>query len=63
MRRAGFPYALLALAGSTLYLVVAPLSGSIAALACVGVVVVLRVVTLGFGIRTRPVRPLPETWR
>ncbi len=55
----GFPYALLALAGSVLYLALAPVSGAVAALACVGIVIALRFLTLGFGIRTRPVRPLP----
>lgn len=51
----GFPYALLALAGVLTYLALAPFSGGIASLACVGIVVALRFMTLHWNIRTKTV--------
>lgn len=56
--RPGFPYALLALAGILTYLALAPLSEIAASYACVGVVIVLRFVTLRWNIKTWPLSPL-----
>lgn len=58
--RPGRPYALLALAGSTAYVLLDQWSGAAAALICVGLVIVGRVVTLNWDVRTRGVRPLRD---
>jgi uncharacterized membrane protein YeiH len=55
------PYALLAVIGATIYVLIDGLSGGIAALACLSTVIILRVVTLKWDLRTRGVRPLPPT--
>jgi uncharacterized membrane protein YeiH len=53
------PYALLALIGATLYVLLDEISGGLAALACLLAVIVLRFVTLRWNLRTHSVRPLP----
>lgn len=53
------PYALLAVIGATVYVLLDAYSGGVAALACLASVVVLRLVTLKWDLRTRGVRPLP----
>lgn len=54
----GAPYALLALGGILLYLVIRPVSEALAALACVGFVMLSRVVTLRWGLTTGRITPL-----
>ena len=54
------PYALLAVIGATVYVLLDQFSGGMAALACLVSVVVLRVVTLKWDLRTHGVRPLPS---
>ncbi len=55
----GRPYALLSIIGTTLYVLFDQLSGALAALLCVGSVVILRFVTVNWDIRTKRIRPLP----
>jgi uncharacterized membrane protein YeiH len=52
------PYALLAVIGATVYVLLDQFSGGVAALACLLSVIVLRFVTLRWNLRTRSVRPL-----
>lgn len=52
------PYALLALVGATVYVLLDQFSGGLAALACLGSVIVLRVIAVRWDVRTRSVRPL-----
>lgn len=56
--RPGVPYALLALAGVLVYLALTPISGGLASIACVGVVVALRFVTLHWNIQTSTLAPI-----
>ena len=60
----GVFYVLIALVGSVAYVAIEPASSGWAAIACVGLVVVLRVVSVRFDLRTRavvgPPRPDPE---
>jgi uncharacterized membrane protein YeiH len=56
--RPGFPYAALAFAGIVVYVVLAPYSGGLAALACVCVVVVARFAVLRWNITTKATRPI-----
>lgn len=53
------PYALLAAVGATVYVLLDQFSGGLAALACLGSVISLRVITLRWDLRTHSVRPLP----
>jgi uncharacterized membrane protein YeiH len=53
------PYALLAVLGATIYVLLDGFSGGIAAFACLTTVIVLRFVTLKWNFRTSSVRPLP----
>ena len=53
------PYALLAVIGATIYVLIDEINGGIAAFACLASVIVLRFVTLKWNLRTRSVRPLP----
>ena len=55
------PYALLAVIGATVYVLLDDVSGGFAALACLLSVIILRFVTLKWDLRTRSVRPLPES--
>lgn len=57
----GRPYALLALGGATVYVLLDEWSGALAALACVLLVIVGRFVTLNWNLRTRGVRPLRQS--
>jgi uncharacterized membrane protein YeiH len=52
----GRPYALLALAGTTIYVLTDQFNGAVAALLCVGTVIALRLLTRN--MRTQSVRPL-----
>jgi uncharacterized membrane protein YeiH len=52
------PYALLAVIGATIYVLLDGYSGGVAAFACLASVIVLRFVTLRWNLRTRSVRPL-----
>lgn len=52
------PYALLAVIGATIYVLIDGYSGGVAAFACLASVIVLRFVTLRWNLRTRSVRPL-----
>ena len=52
----GFPYALLALVGSAAYLLLAPINGGLASFVAVALVVALRLITVGLGIRTPAIR-------
>ena len=54
------PYALLAVIGATVYVLLDQFSGGIAALACLLSVIALRVVTVRWDLQTRSVRPLPR---
>lgn len=54
----GAPYALLALGGVLIYLALTPFSEALAALGCVGFVIVSRVMTLRWGITTWRIKPL-----
>lgn len=54
------PYALLAVIGATVYVLLDQFSGGIAALACLLSVVILRVITVRWDLRTRSVRPLAQ---
>ncbi len=56
--RPGFPYGLLALAGVLVYLALTPVSGGLASIACVAVVVGLRFITLHWNIQTPTVAPI-----
>jgi uncharacterized membrane protein YeiH len=53
------PYALLAVVGATVYVLLDQFSGGVAALACLLSVIALRVATLKWNVRTHGVRPLP----
>jgi uncharacterized membrane protein YeiH len=53
------PYALLAVIGATIYVVIDEFNGGIAAFACLASVIVLRFVTLKWNLQTKGVRPLP----
>lgn len=54
------PYALLAVVGATVYVLLDGFSGGIAAFACLASVIVLRFVTLKWNLTTSSVRPLPD---
>lgn len=54
----GRPYAILALIGTTLYVITDQFNGALAALLCIGSVIVLRFVTLNWNVRTRRVHPI-----
>lgn len=54
----GRPYALLALAGATAYVLLDEWSGALAALVCIVLVIAGRFITLNWNLRTRGVRPL-----
>jgi len=56
--RPGRPYAILALIGTTLYVLLDQFSGGVAALVCVGSVITLRFITLNWNMRTRSLPPL-----
>jgi uncharacterized membrane protein YeiH len=53
------PYALLAVIGATVYVLLDSFSGGIAAFACLATVIALRFITLKWDLRTRSVKPLP----
>ena len=53
------PYALLAVIGATIYVLLDQFSGGLAALACLVGVISLRFITLKWNVRTHGVRPLP----
>lgn len=52
------PYAILALIGTVIYVVLDNYNGGLGALLCVASVIVLRFVTMNWNLRTRSVRPL-----
>jgi uncharacterized membrane protein YeiH len=52
------PYAILALIGTVIYVLLDNYNGGLGALLCVGSVIVLRFVTMNWNMRTRSVRPL-----
>lgn len=52
------PYAILSLIGSTLYVLLDQFNGGIAAIICVGSVVLLRFITLNWNVRTHSLRPI-----
>jgi len=54
----GQPYALLAVIGTTLYVLTDQINGAMAALLCIGSVIILRFVTMNWDVRTHGVRPL-----
>lgn len=54
------PYALLAIIGTTLYVLTDHYSGALAAFLCVGSVIALRFITLNWNVRTHSVRPLRQ---
>jgi uncharacterized membrane protein YeiH len=54
------PYGLLALGGVLIYLALTPLSGALAAIACLSFVVASRIVTLRRGITTGRITPLSD---
>lgn len=54
----GRPYALLALLGATVYVLLDQWSGAVAALTCLVLVVAGRFITLNWDLRTRRLRPL-----
>jgi uncharacterized membrane protein YeiH len=58
--RPGSPYALLSLAGVLAFLALTPLNGPIAAIACIGVVIIGRFAVLRLDVETAPVKPLTE---
>ena len=53
------PYALLAVIGATVYVLLDQFSGGLAALACLLSVITVRVITVRWDLQTRSVRPLP----
>jgi uncharacterized membrane protein YeiH len=57
------PYALLAVLGATIYVLLDEFNGGVAAFACLATVIVLRFVTLRWNVRTHSVRPLRDTGR
>ncbi len=57
------PYALLAVMGATIYVLLDEFNGGLAAFACLSSVIVLRFVTLRWNVRTHSVRPLRDTGR
>ncbi len=54
----GRPYATLSIIGTTLYVLTDQFNGGLAAILCVGSVVVLRFITVNWDIRTHRVRPI-----
>ena len=54
------PYALLAVIGATVYVLLDQFSGGLAALACLISVIAVRVITVRWDLKTRSVRPLPQ---
>ncbi|MCX6412758.1 MAG: TRIC cation channel family protein, partial [Actinobacteria bacterium] len=58
--RPGPPYALAAVAGTLVYVVLADYLGGLAAIACVIVVFSIRVIAQRMGLRTQPIRPIDE---
>ena len=56
----GVLYGVIAMAGSLLYVAVEPASSAVAAIACVGLVVVARFAAVRWGLQTRPL-PLVAT--
>lgn len=58
--RPGRPYAILALIGTTLYVLLDQFSGGLAAILCVGSVIALRFITTNWNVRTRSLRPLQQ---
>lgn len=52
------PYAILALIGTVIYVLLDNYNGGLGALLCVGSVVILRFVTMNWNMRTRSIRPL-----
>lgn len=54
----GQPYALLAVIGTTLYVLTDQINGAMAALLCIGSVIILRFITMNWDVRTHGVRPL-----
>ena len=52
------PYALLAVVGATVYVLLDQFSGGLAALACLLSVITLRIISVRWDLRTRSVRPL-----
>lgn len=54
----GRPYAILSIIGTTLYVITDQFNGALAALLCIGSVIILRFVTLNWNVRTRSLRPL-----
>lgn len=59
----GQPYALLAVIGTVAYVLLDQINGGFAAIVCILSVIVLRVVTLHWDLRTHSVRPLPPNAR
>lgn len=55
----GEPYAVIALAGVVLYVVLAPVTGAVASICAITVVVALRMLVVRRGWQTSPIRPLP----
>jgi uncharacterized membrane protein YeiH len=56
----GFPYALSALIGIIVYLVLADFSGGVASFACVAVVVAIRFIVLRWNIQTKATLPIDK---
>lgn len=56
----GSPYALLALGGVVIYLLLEPFHSGIAAWSCIGFVIISRVVSVRWNLGTRQIKPLPE---
>ena len=58
--RPGPPYAVAAVAGTVVYVVLDGYVGGLAAIACVSVVFAIRVIAERKGLQTRPIRPIDE---
>lgn len=56
--RPGPPYAIAAVAGTLVFVLLDGVNGGLASFACVAVVLVIRIVAERAGVRTRPVRPI-----
>ncbi|MFM7247285.1 MAG: trimeric intracellular cation channel family protein [Gemmatimonadota bacterium] len=56
--RPGPPYAIAAVAGALVFVLLDGVSGGLASCACVAVVLAIRIVVERAGLRTRPVRPI-----
>jgi uncharacterized membrane protein YeiH len=54
----GQPYALLSILGSTIYVLTDQFNATVAAFLCVGSVIILRVITVRWNVRTPSVRPI-----